>query len=256
MVTVDWQVGPVTVRPVENLVQEVTGRSPATWHPEAFTRQLADYRTGAMASVEAPDFETGLGQIVQVVRLLRVFQHVIHGVDSLSQFEIAGEIGKGVLPYMVQSSDGGFEYGLKSRGDPIGWTFKDRSAWENNEAFRWMADGIGRPASSDGQGRALVGVEFLAQALVERRPPFKLVALVTALEAWLLPRRKTSQTFKLARAVSYFACERGEGVPCRDWPNNCLYIGLRPDNDKDLGVLKAKEECPKSLAVYALAHDS
>ena len=84
--------------------------SPFTTHPEALKRQLADYRTGALASVEASTFEAAVDLIAEAVGVLRVFQHVRSAVEPLPQFEVAGEIGQGVLPCMIQSPNEVIEF--------------------------------------------------------------------------------------------------------------------------------------------------
>ena len=79
---------------------------------------------------------------------------------------------------------------------------------------------------------------MLSQALVEQRGTFKMVELVGALEAWLLPRRAAGQTFRLARAIAYFGCGRGDDDLCGRSRATCPYLELNPDIPAERSKLK------------------
>lgn len=62
--------------------------------------------------------------------------------------------------------------------------------------------------------------------------------LVGALEAWLLPRSSTGQTFRLARAIAFFGCGRQDGDLCGRSRETCPYLELNPDVDAERRKLK------------------
>lgn len=202
----DWVVGPVSVMPVDLAIEEL-GAAARAGDRDFFKSQSEAQGAGAIAKVESVDHDGAIDLVAQAVDLLRVFQHVRYFTSHLTQFGIAGDVGRGVVPFGV-TEDGHAGVGFKQRGEALGWTFDDSAVWAEASAFRWVADAIGSGVLSQSERRALVGVQLLSEAIIEQRSAFKMVGLVTALEALVLERRATSQTFQLARHIAFFGCGR------------------------------------------------
>jgi hypothetical protein len=227
-VPAEWSVGPVRVRPADAVLQELrTSPGPANGF-DRFETLVTDVRAGAVAEVDASELEDAVGTVAQAVDVLRMFQHVRHYTTKLTQFGVAGDVSRGRMSYATRDANG-TGYGFASRGELLGWTFSDPTEWPQASTFRWVGSAIGASQPTEAERRALVGAQLLSQAFVEQRPTLKMVQTVTALEAWLLPRRATSQTLRLARAVSYFGCGRHSDDLCGRARDTCLYLGLNPD---------------------------
>jgi hypothetical protein len=235
-VRAEWLVGPVRVRPADDVLATVRDTAPAV-AIDRFESSVSDLRAGAFAQVTAADIEEAVAIVRQAVDVLRVFQHVQHYITTLAQFGVAGDVPQSLMSYVVWDGTN-TTYGFMSRGEILGWTFDDPNEWSRAPIFQWVASAIGADKPTEAQRRALVGVQMLAQAFVEQRPALKMVQTVTALEAWLLPRRQSSQTYRLARAVSYFGCGRHNGVMCGRQRDTCPYVGLQPDKGADLKQLR------------------
>ncbi|GAA1550083.1 hypothetical protein GCM10009804_03340 [Kribbella hippodromi] len=232
----DWEVGAVTVRPAAEALEYVLhGRPAATveWFDSFATEQTPT----AFGMVEANDLDSAIDLVAQAVDLLRVFQHVRYFTSPLTQFGLAGDVGSGVMRYVCIEGER-LGQGLSRRGNALGWTFDDSDAWASSPAFQWAASAIGASNPSESQRRALVGVQLLSQAVVEQRGTFKMVELVGALEAWLLPRRPGGQTFRLARAIAFFGCGRHQGSLCGRSRETCPYLELNPDAKRQREELK------------------
>jgi hypothetical protein len=231
IVPAEWAVGPVRVRPADAVLAKVRADAPAV-ALDRFESLVAELRAGAFAEVDASDIESAVAIVGQAVDVLRVFQHVRHYITTLGQFGIAGDVSRGLMSYTIDDGSS-TTYGFVSRGEAVGWTFSDPSEWSQDVTFQWAASAIGASEGSEAQSRALIGIQMLAQAFVEQRPALKMVQTVTALEAWLLPRRTRSQTFRLARAISYFGCGRHRSEQCGREKDTCPYLGLNPDVEAD-----------------------
>lgn len=236
-VLTDWKVGPVIVRPVTTASDDAQ-QGTALRHDERFDSLVAEQRAGAFAQAEADDLDGAIDLVAQAVDVLRVLQHVRHYEYLVTpQFGIAGDVGGGVVPF-VQVDDGLTGHGFSYRGNPFGWIFSDPDEWTNAPVFRWVGDAIGASSPTESQRRALIGIQLLSQALIERRGAFKMVELVGALEAWLLPRQAGGQTFRLARATAYFGCGRHEGKLCGRSRDTCPYLELNPGKEGERSKLK------------------
>jgi ribosome modulation factor len=235
-VLTDWKVGPVVVGPaavVANGARQGLALSNVEW----FDKVVAEQGSGTLASVEAGDLDAAIDLVAQAVDVLRVFQHVRHFTSELAQFGIAGDVGRGVVPY-IQTDRGQAGRGSSHRGNHLGWTFSNPDEWTNAPVFQWAARAIDASSHAESQRRALVGIQLLSQALVERRATFKMVELVGTLEAWLLPRQAAGQTFRLARAVAFFGCGRHNGDLCGRSRDTCPYLELNPDKTSERSRLK------------------
>jgi hypothetical protein len=233
----EWSVGPVRVRPAANVSSELRGGAPSKSRQQWFDDAVRDLHAGAFAEVSAEDLDGALGLVSQAVDILRVFQHVRHYTTRLTQFGVVGDVRRGLVPYAVTDGDRAGQ-GFTTRGEAIGWSFTDEAEWLEAPVFHWVASAVGAASPSEAQRRALIGVELLSSALVEQRPTLKMVLLVTALEAWLLPRQAGPLTYRLARAVSYFGCGRHADDLCGRTRETCLYLGLDPGRNAELQRLK------------------
>ena len=241
-------VGPVQVRPAVEVLTELRGKLSPAPYLEPFEEVIDEQAAGAIASVVASDLDIAVDLVVQAVDVLRVFQHMRYGTDHLPHFGIAGDVGHGTLAYAQVGERSG--HGFSHRGQFLGWTFNDPQAWEEAAVVRAVAAGIGLTDQSEGHRRALVGLQLLSQAVIEQRPALKMVELVSALEAWLLPREKGGQTYRLARAVSFFNCGRHAGDLCGRTRDTCPYLELDPrdrDNLKRLKALRDRGSTPPWL---------
>ncbi len=240
-VSTTWEVGAVLIRPAnEQLADLETAFTPESF--ASFERSLEAQASGAFASVEADDIDQALVLVTQAVDVLRVFQHAKYYTVELSHFGVAGEMTWGVVPY-AQIVDAGAGHGWTVRGKARGWSFADDGLWADSAAFQWLARTVGATDPSEAQRRALVGTQLLSQALMEPRPAFRMVQLVTALEAWLLERHGTRQTYRLARAVSYFGCGLHDSNLCGRSRETCSYLELEPGvNDEYRRLKKLREK--------------
>ncbi len=226
-----WNVGSVVVRPRADGLAAVTAQlSDAA--AEQFEGELRDNEQ-TVAEVVADNRDQALEQVAQAVDVLRVYQHVRFGRMRLTQFDVAGDVPAGGIAYARAGGDRG-GHGFVHRGEYLGWQFSDSDDWRDSAAFQFVAGAIGHTDPSEGEQRALVGVQMLSQALIEQRSAFKIVNAVTALEAWLMPRHGAGKTFRFARAVSYFAC----GSRCGRETDTCLYLASDPDQKSGVKKLK------------------
>ena len=235
-VTDDWNVGPVVVIPTDRAMVELDDLD-LPGDPSGFRSAVEAQRAGAIAKVHATDHDRAIDLVAGAVDVLRVFQHVRHFTTQLTQFGIEGDIGRGVVPYAVSQGERS-GVGYKRRGDALGWTFSEPSEWTQADAFHWVANAIGSDVVSEAERRALVAVQLLSDAIVEQRGTFKMVALVTALEALVLERNGSSQTFQLARKIAYFGCGGHSGDLCGRTRVTCPYLELDPANRQELKTLK------------------
>lgn len=231
------EVGPVRVRPAPDVLNDLKGELGGGTSSAWFEQFVAEHRAGAIAQVDAEDRETAVELVVQAVDVLRVFQHMRYGLTEVTQFGVGGDVGPRVVAYAEVGARAG--HGYLHRGDAIGWTFSEPSAWDEAASLREVATSIGRATPPEGHRRALIGLQLLSQAIIEPRPTLKMVEVVGALEAWLLPRHTEGQTFRLARAVAFFLCGRPEGNLCGRDRDTCPYLELDPSDAHDRKRLKA-----------------
>ena len=99
--------------------------------------------------------------------MFSVLQHVRHFRMELTQFGIAGDIGRGMVSYLKIDPVRSW-HGLSHRGSSLGWRFSDPDEWNDAAVFQWAASAIGVASPSESQRRTLVGIELLSQAIVER----------------------------------------------------------------------------------------
>jgi ribosome modulation factor len=240
-VVASWDVGPVSVLPTDDARKAITACLSGAPLADLFTKQVEEQQGGAVARVESDDRDNAISMVAAAVDVLRVFQHVRHFQTELPHFGLPGDVGNDVLVYAVLDSERS-GHGFSFRGPHLGWTFSDPDEWPRAQVFNRVADAIAAGDPTPGARRALVGVQLLSEALVDQRGPNKMVALVTALEAWLLPRMSAGQTFRLARAVSNFGCGRYSNDLCGRSRDTCPYLALNPESSSDRSRLKTLRE--------------
>jgi hypothetical protein len=212
-------------------------RNAQPWGVDQLEKVVAEQESGAIAVVVSDDIGTAIDLIGQAVDVLRVLQHVRHFTSQLTQFGIAGDVSRGVVAYLRTDGEQRGQ-GFSRRGDAIGWAFSDPDEWANAQAFQWAASAIGAVSPGESQRRALIGIQLLSQSLLEQRGTLKMVELVGALEAWLLPRQAGGQTFRLARAIAFFGCGRDDADLCGRTRDTCPYLQLNPGVDSERRKLK------------------
>lgn len=232
-----WTIGPVVVRPSDDVRAELDREFGDRPGREPFEELLAEQQAGAIADLDAADHDHAIDVVAKAVDVLRVFQHVQHWTSALTQFGLSGDLSRGVIPY-AELGDERRGYGFTTRGEHLGWAFVDDEEWNSASLFHWVASGIDAASPTEAQRRALIGVQLVSQALVEQRAAFKMVGLVTALEAWLLPRHRGSQTYRLARAIAYFGCGRHDNNLCGRDRDTCPYLALDPGMPNEAKELK------------------
>lgn len=232
-----WAVGPVQMRPASEVMLRLRGAAAASWQVERFEEEAEKASVTTFGEITAKDFDEAFDQVALATDVLRVLQHVRHYTDRLTQFGVVGSVRRSVVHYGVLK-EGKAGYGWKSRGEAVGWAFTDTEEWKSATAFQWAAAAIGSTTPPEAARRALIGLQLLSQALVEHRPTLKMVQLVTALEAWLLPRDRGTQTYRLARAVAFFGCGQHDNNLCGRSRETCPYLALDPASSPDRQKLK------------------
>jgi hypothetical protein len=236
-VVTPWHVGPVTFMPVDEGLAEVESANRESQPLTGFSDSVREANAGAIARTETADKDAAFERVASAVDVLRIFQHVHYYTSKLPHFGMPGDLPSAGAIYAVTGGERpGYGYG--HRGEFVGWTFSDAAVWPSDATFNAVASAIGDDGAREGMRRALIGIESLSAALVEQRPTLKMVGLVTALEAWLLPRTTIAQTYRLARSAAFFGCGGHSGDLCGRARDTCLYLSLEPDAKADRAQLK------------------
>jgi hypothetical protein len=241
-------IGPITLTPTENVLRQL---SPAD--AELAANQvlyLADeYEIKTFACVDTEEKDEAFELATQAVDVLRVFQNVRYHDGPLGQFCVAGDIGNRALRYA--SFDGSTAgSGGTLRGEPFGWTMPSLEDWSNATTFLWAARAIGSARTTEAQRRAIVGIQLLSQAVAENRGTFKMVTLVTALEALLLEQQPYGQSLRLARHVAYFGCGNHSNDLCGRSRDTCPYLALDPGQSSSRRKLERLKQVSKQPPLY------
>lgn len=159
------------------------------------------------------------------------------GLVRPTGFGLPGEVGRASVTYAQQGEHSGF--GWRLLGGHVGFTFVQaaQKAWEQSVGFQFLAGAVGAPRPCESQRRALLAADLLSHSILSHRPAGKVISVVRALEALLLPRNRDSQTFRLARSVAFFGCGLPEGSLCgRDRPT-CMDLANDPAGKADRAAL-------------------
>lgn len=239
-----WRLGPVTLhtegsladRLSEDAASRVLGApDPTSAHDlarEVFTSEAC------IAEVEAPNVDAALDALTTVTDLLRVFQHVRYTISRTTAFGLPGQVYRSTVRYLrvgPQAAEG-----FRHRGEILGWTFTADAirAWRDSPVYPLLADACATEDVDPGPRRALLGVQLLSQAILEHRPPFKLLALAMALETMLLDQAPSGQALRLARRAAFLTCGRPGGSLCGRDRDSCCCLTLDPAEDSDRRALQ------------------
>jgi hypothetical protein len=198
---------------------------------------LDEMKQGTVAEVEAEDIDTALDLVTIATDLLRVFQRMRTIFAKTTMFGLPGQLYRARIRYIIAGAGPVF----RNKGEALGFTFNDeaQAAWRSSPVFPQLAEAIGAgPDMPEGLRRALLGVQLMSQAILEHRPPFKLLNLVIGLESMLLEREHQSQSFRLARRATYFTCGGFNESLCGRGRDTCQCLALDPADRKARQSLK------------------
>lgn len=232
-----WPVGVVRVEPIENVEEQL--RAAAASVPTQFARHFQDVQT--VATLKASDVDEALQLAAAAVAVLRVYQHAWTAKErhlNPTGFGLPGEVSRDSVTYAERGEGWGF--GWRLLGRPVGFAFTEsaRSDWDRSIGFQFLAGAVGRASPSEAERRALLAADLLSQSILSHRPATKIISIVQALEALLLPRSRDPQAFRLSRYVAFFACGSSQGSLCgRDRPT-CMYLANDPQKRAHRAVLR------------------
>lgn len=250
-----FPVGCVTFRSAADVVDHLDGDVPASVLGEL--REMVRARSvTAFAEVPLDEVEQAVELAARAVDVLRVYERHGHDFALHAHFGVASQLRATRVP-CVFVGPGLRGVSVVPDSNFTGTTI-DHVAFANDELFQWLAGSIGDRAPSEGQRRALVGVEMLSEAIIAPPRPAA-AALVTALEAWLKPDRDGALTFTLARSVAFLACGSHNNVQCGRGSDTCPYLALDPTESGVPRKLKrlrqAGTEPPWRCAEWQIAID-
>lgn len=236
-----WNVGAVRVHTSASVDPVAAPTTPALAAHEGLSKLYREFpdeiKQGTVAEVDAEDIDTALDLVTVATDLLRVFQRMRTIYAKTTMFGLPGQLYRSRIRYLIAGVGPGF----RNKGEALGFTFDEdaQAAWRSSPAFPQLAE-----ATSTGQDlpeglrRALLGVQLLSQAILEHRPPFKLLNLVIGLESMLLEREHQSQSFRLARRATYFTCGGFNDSLCGRGRDTCQCLALDPADRKARQSLK------------------
>jgi hypothetical protein len=223
-VVAPFSVGLITFRSTDDVLALL--EAPVATDVEAVVRQRAqDGNVTAFAEVPRDDVSVAVELASRAIDVLRVFERHSHDWAVHTQFGVASQLRTTRVP-CVTSGPGTLGISVVPESHFTG-TQIDHESFGNDELFQWLAASIGAPAPTEGQRRALIGLEMLSEAMIAP-PRTAAVALVTALEAWLKPYSDGPLTFALARSVAYFGCDSHASVQCGRGRDTCPYLAYDP----------------------------
>ena len=225
--TEPWQLGAVTLRDADGARALITAQHPLAGQA---VRDFADGLTGVVGHVSAETIDEATDLITTALDVLRVFQQATAVVQT-TMFGLPGDVLQSRVDYLALE-DEVKGAGWKHRGQHLGSTFDSQRHGDfRDSGFAFAAAAIGQEAPSEGELRALLGLELASRAILEHRPPLRLLSAVMAAEAMLLDRSKQPQALRLARRSVYLLCEGPEQSLCgRDRPT-CLYLAHSPETN-------------------------
>lgn len=231
-VTGPFPVGIVTFRSADEVLALVAAPAvPTQMHADL--RQLVDHgNVTTFAEVPRNDVSRAVVLAGQAVDLLRVYERHDHDWAIHTQFGVASQLRTTRVP-CITTGVGALGVAVVPDSHFTG-TQIDQQGFAEDDLFQWLAASIGEPSPTEGQRRALIGLEMLSEAIIAP-PRAAAVALVTALEAWLKPDRDGALTYVLARSVAYLGCSSHTSVQCGRGRDTCPYLAYDPS---DAGVPK------------------
>jgi hypothetical protein len=231
-VTSPWEIGRVQLHPGAN-ARTLLGPEAEHWFTHEIAGDVAnlvadELEQGTVAQVEAPDVDEALDLVTLATDLLRIFQKKSARFRT-TMFGLPGQVHRSNVRYFAAGETGGPAF--RNRGEVLGSILSEerRAAWQASRTFSSLAAQVGADGPLDeGPRRALLGVQFLSQAILEHRPGFKILNLVIALESMLLERNPGPQTLRLLRRVTYFTCSRACDSMCGRDRAACQFLALDP----------------------------
>jgi hypothetical protein len=215
-----FPVGIVTFRSADDVVALLGVTAPTYVHAD-FRRLVRQGNVTAFAEVPRNDVTQAVELASQAVDVLRIYERHDHDWAMHGQFGVASQLRTTQVP-CITAGPGALGVTVVPESHFTG-TKIDHLAFADDDLFQWLAASIGEPAPSEGQRRALIGLEMLSEAVIAP-PRAAAVALVTALEAWLKPERDGPLTYTLARAVAYLGCSSHSSVQCGRGRDTCPYL--------------------------------
>lgn len=245
IIAADADIGPVRLLQPER-AREIAERQPRITHAlvEKFEKGLES--GAALVTAETP--VKALDLTASAIAVLRVFHQTITVMET-PQFGIPGDAWSAVVPYLVvnQTVSAG---GWTRRGHYRGATFNadQCQALAASAGFQLAASAIGSPDPTEGQRRALLGIDLASRAVLETRSDMKLMYAVLAAEAMLLEKSTYSQSLRLARRCAFLLCGRPQNYLCgRDRPT-CPLLSITPETDRGRKKLERRAHLCTSSA--------
>jgi len=231
-----WTVGVVRLEPIQNVEDQL--RAAEAEAPSQLARGFEGIQT--VAALDATDLDEALLLTAAALGVLRAFQHawsVKAGHLRPTGFGLPGEVSRASITYAARGERSGF--GWRLLGGAVGFTFTDAAQedWNRSVAFQFLAGAVGAARPSEGQRRALLAADLLSHSILSHRPATKIISVVQALEALLLPRSRGPQTFRLARYVAFFGCGLPEQSLCGRHRSTCMYLAHDPAEKADRNAL-------------------
>lgn len=240
-----WSVGVVEVEPIQNVADQLYTAEAVI--PSQLMKEFDGVHT--VATIDAADVDEAIQLLAAALGVLRVYQHCWAGKQGQLRpngFGLPGEVSRASVTYAAQLGEQ-FGLGWRLLGGPVGFAFPEaaKTDWHGSDAFQFLAGAVGARHPSEGQRRSLLAADLLSQSILSHRPATKIISVVQALEAMLLPRSRDSQAFRLARCIAFFGCGLPEETLCgRDRPT-CMYLAndpARKAHRADLGVWQARAD--------------
>lgn len=240
-----WTVGRVTFLPANRAVELLADTPPVGGVGGPVDDWINDVLTGvsgrSVAVVERRDSEeaeTALDAVRAALDLLRLFQQS-RALTMTALFGLPGEVFEATVEYVLTGSYSAV--GAFHRGSFTGWEFSavNREEWLDSAAFQFVSEALTKHSRSEGERRAVLGVQLYSRAVVEHRADLKMIGIITAMEAMLIDRSlKGPQALTLARYVTWFTCALESELHCgRDKPN-CAVLFIKPASNGRLSRLR------------------
>lgn len=258
-----WSVGVVQVQPIQDVEDQL--RVAEAIIPSQLAKEFDGVHT--VATLDATDVDEAIQLLAAALGVLRVYQHSWAGMQGFLRptgFGLPGEVSRTSVTYASQLGER-FGFGWRLLGGSVGFAFPDaaKTDWDCSDAFQFLAGAVGARHLSEGQRRGLLAADLLSQSILSHRPATKIISVVQALEALLLPRSRGSQAFRLARNIAFFGCGLPEETLCGRDRSTCMYLANDPARKADranLGLWQARadadpqwrcSEWEKTLDLYA-----
>jgi hypothetical protein len=237
-----WQVGVVEFLDPDSTRKLVRSHASASrQNPKraAAVDEFLDGLTFASAHVRAESREAATDLVGSALEVLRVFQQS-EARWVTTMFGLPGELRSlSQLAYLEMGEEAA-GVGWHAEGHHAGWTFRDQPThFQAHPGFVFAAHAVGKPQPTEGERRALLGIQLASLAILEHRPGPQLLFSVMAAEAMLLKRDNGPQAHRLAQRCAFFLCGREDQETCARQADTCPALGNDPSTRPGLAALKA-----------------